>query len=387
MNFVFVSPHFPANQFNLCVALRKKGVNVLGIADTDFQQLRPELQWALTDYYKVPDMENYGDMLRAAGFFTHRHGKIDRVESNNEYWLETDARLRTDFNVFGMKVAELNSMVTKSAMKARFVADGIPVARGRVVHTIEEAQELIAETGYPVVAKPDRGMGASDTYKIHNNDELYAFFRNKPAVDYIMEEFISGSILTFDGLADRDCNPEFYSSSQYGEGVMESVLANNHVFYYLNRQVPEELLGYGRRMLKSFGVRERFFHFEFFRRHDDGRIIALEVNLRAPGGFTMDMFNYANDFDVYEQYANVVCGQPLSQQPSYNYFVAHVGRKQSKPYFHSHDEIMAKYAPLIVSYQRLDPVIARAMGDDVYLVRTPDFDELKEVVNFILWLH
>ena len=26
-------------------------------------------------------------------------GRIDWLESNNEYWLERDARLRTDFNI------------------------------------------------------------------------------------------------------------------------------------------------------------------------------------------------------------------------------------------------------------------------------------------------
>jgi len=42
-------------------------------------------------------MHNYDEMLRALGYFTHRYGKIDRIDSLNEYWLETEARLRTDF--------------------------------------------------------------------------------------------------------------------------------------------------------------------------------------------------------------------------------------------------------------------------------------------------
>ena len=33
-------------------------------------------------------------------FFIHKYGRIDWLESNNEYWLEQDAALRTDFNVF-----------------------------------------------------------------------------------------------------------------------------------------------------------------------------------------------------------------------------------------------------------------------------------------------
>ena len=32
-------------------------------------------------------------------FFAFKYGRIDWLESNNEYWLEKDARLRTDFNI------------------------------------------------------------------------------------------------------------------------------------------------------------------------------------------------------------------------------------------------------------------------------------------------
>ena len=32
-------------------------------------------------------------------FLIYKHGRIDWLESNNEYWLERDARLRTDFNI------------------------------------------------------------------------------------------------------------------------------------------------------------------------------------------------------------------------------------------------------------------------------------------------
>lgn len=48
-------------------------------------------------------------------------------------------------------------------------------------------------------------MGASDTYKIKSSKELEAFFgyRNLK-VEYIMEEFIDGDIVIFDGLTDHD---------------------------------------------------------------------------------------------------------------------------------------------------------------------------------------
>ena len=79
--------------------LKKNGVNVLGIADCPYEQLDEKVRNALTEYYRVDNMEDYDQMYRAVAYFTFKYGKIDWLESNNEYWLEQDARLRTDFHI------------------------------------------------------------------------------------------------------------------------------------------------------------------------------------------------------------------------------------------------------------------------------------------------
>ena len=99
MNFVFISPHFPTNYWKFCAELKNNGVNVLGIGDAPYDSLTDELKGSLTEYYKVSDMENYDEMYRAVAFFAFKYGRIDWLESNNEYWLEQDAKLRTDFNI------------------------------------------------------------------------------------------------------------------------------------------------------------------------------------------------------------------------------------------------------------------------------------------------
>ena len=48
MNVVFVSPHFPPNFYKFCVALRRAGANVFGIAEAPYDALLPELR-------RVPD--------------------------------------------------------------------------------------------------------------------------------------------------------------------------------------------------------------------------------------------------------------------------------------------------------------------------------------------
>lgn len=384
MNVLFLSPHFPPNFYRFCVALRMAGTNVLGLADAPYETLRPELRAALTEYYRVDDMHNYDQLLRGVAFLTFRHGKLDRLESHNEYWLETDARLRTDFNISGLKTDAIADVKAKSRMKKKFMAAGVPVARGRVVRTPAEAQTLIAEVGYPVVAKPDIGVGAADTYRINDKADLAHFFAAKPPVDYIMEEFIAGTIYSFDGLADQDGTPVFYTAHVFAQGIMETVNEDHDLYYYSLRQIPADLEDAGRRVLRAFDVRERFFHIEFFRTHGDGRIVALEVNMRPPGGLTMDMFNFANDIDLYRGWADVLTGRGFHVPYTRPYHCCYVGRKRWKRYRHSPEELQHHFGHLIVHREQMSPIFARVMGEDAYLVRSPAIEDIYAFIRFAL---
>jgi len=383
MNFVYLSPHFPPNYKQFCINLHNLGVNVLGLADEPYELLDPELQSVLTEYYRVMDMHNYDELLRALGYFTHKYGKLDRVESHNEYWLETEARLRTDFNILGLKNDDILHVKKKSLMKHVFNRAGVKVARGQVVHSFREAKKLIAKTGYPVVAKPDIGVGAAVTYTIHNDAQLKDFFATKPDLEYIVEEYVSGIIQTFDGLVDRDGNLVFYTSHQYSQGIMEIVNQDDLVYYYSLRDIPPDLEDAGRRVLKAYDVRERFFHFEFFRTPQN-EIVALEVNMRPPGGFTTDMFNYANDIDIYQEWAHVVVFNKFTAEYSRKYHCCYVSRKFNRQYVRSHQEILDAFGKCCITHHdAISGVFSAALGDYGYLIRSPKLDEIFTMAAYI----
>ena len=130
MNFVFISPQFPDSYWNFCDRLKQRGVNVLGIGDSPYDSLSWQLKSCLTEYYRVDQMEDYDQMVRAMGYFTYKYGKIDWLESNNEYWLEQDAKLRADFNIqTGMMPEQVCIVRRKSTMKKYFEQAGDPAAR------------------------------------------------------------------------------------------------------------------------------------------------------------------------------------------------------------------------------------------------------------------
>ncbi len=382
MNVVFLSPHFPPNWYRFAVALRAVGATTLGIADVGEEQLNPELRDALHDYYRVDDLADYDQLTRALGWFIHRHGRIDRIDSLNEHWLETEAALRSDFNIPGINMATISAIKRKSVMKQRFIDAGLTPGRGRVCRDEAELREFIAQVGLPVVAKPDVGVGAARTYKIETEAEAVAYLAEKPDTDYIVEEFIRGELVTYDGMTGRDGEIVFDSTFHYSKGVMEVVNAQLDIYYWMPRVIPADIQDVGRAMARAFDLRERPFHFEIFRT-EAGTLVPLEVNMRPPGGWTVDMWNYSNDFDFYRQWANVVVNGVFDATAERPYNALYASRRDGRQYVMSHDEVLAEFRDLIIHESRMERVMATAMGDHGYVMRSPDLGPLFEAARRI----
>ena len=393
MNFVFISPNFPDNFRNFCDRLHKNGANVLGIGDASYDSLNDELKGSLTEYYKVDSMEDYSQVYRAVAFFAFKYGRIDWIESNNEYWLELDAKLRKDFNVTtGVQPDELSLWKSKAAMKPVYKAAGIPSARQHRVSTIEAALEFIDEIGgYPVFAKPNVGVGASETYKIDSEDDLRALFSAVSGKDYVMEEFIVGDIYTYDAICDQNGDPVFESSFRC-VNVADSVNDDTEAIIFILPEVPDQLRDYGRKALKSFRVKSRFVHFEFFRLTearkglaDVGDFIGLEVNMRPAGGFIPDMMNYSHSTDVYQIWADMVCFDRSYKNPGGpDRFCVFIGAKDRFTHTHSHEEILSRYGDRITMRQRMPDVFAAAMGNQMYMALLDTEDDVREFASFVV---
>lgn len=392
-NFIFVSPHFPVNYRNFCIKLHENGVNVLGIGDAPYDSLDYMLQGALTEYYRVNNMENYDEMYRAVAFFCFKYGKIDGLESNNEYWLEQDARLRLDFNIPGLKPATLTPIKSKSGMKKYYAQAGVLSARYHLVTDLAGSLAFIEKVGYPVIAKPNNGVGAVDTFKISSEKELRAFHdQDFGSEQFIMEEFVPGEIFSYDAIIGSKGQPLLETGNNTPRSIMEIVNNQESCVFYIEKQIKDDLRDAGRRCVDAFGIRSRFIHFEFFRLLEDhpylgkkGTIVSLEANLRPSGGFTPDMINYANSTDVYKDWADMITFDKLSSKEGVEkFYCVSVGLRDSRHYVHTQEEILQKYADKIVLRQRLPEILAHGMGDSLYLARFSDKKELDEFIRFLI---
>lgn len=392
-NFIFISPAFPGNYENFCIALKANGVNVLGIGDTPYDLLSPNLKSTLTEYYRVENMENYEDMFRAVAFLSFRHGKIDWLESNNEYWLEQDARLREDFHITtGLQPKDMSMIKYKSKMKAGYQKAGVPAARYHLVHELKDALAFIKEVGYPVIVKPDCGVGASDTWKVKNEQDLKSFFCNLPSVPYIMEEFVPGEICSYDAIVNSKGNILFETGNISPISIMDCVNEHESIHFYIVDKLAEDLKAYGRACIKAFRVRSRFVHLEFFRLTSDhpylgkkGQVVGLEVNMRPSGGPTPDMINFAYSTNCYQHYADMmVYDRLLHKSKSTPCFCAFVGRWKEVPYIHSHQDIINTFKEQLKMVEELPDVLAHGMGNFMYLAKLETKEERDAFFQYAL---
>ena len=388
-NFIFISPNFPTNYWQFCRELKNNGLNVLGIGDQPYEELKPELKASLNEYYKVNSLENYDEVYRAVAFFTFKYGRIDWLESNNEYWLERDAALRTDFHITsGFQTSDMPRIKYKSKMKEYYQKAGIATARYHMVDDLAGCKAFVEQVGYPVVVKPDNGVGASDTHRLSSDKELEAFLAYKekehPDVAYIMEEFVRAEVNSYDAIIDAHGNPIFEAGNVSPVSIMDIVNNDDNSIYYIIKDLPEDTRAAGRAAVKSFGVKSRFVHFEFFRMTEDqasmgkkGQIVALEVNMRPCGGFGPDMMDYANSTDVYKIWADMIAFDRSTKPEGAHAFCAYVGRRDGKQYQLSHEEILSRYGDAVRMSGRLPDALSVAMGNQFYMATFPEMAEVE----------
>jgi hypothetical protein len=381
MNVVFLSPAFPPTAPALCSALERRGVRVLGIGDEPLRPASSEAR-ALTHYIHEPRMGEYAVLQGAFKSLTERFGAIDRVDSNGEHWLVAEAKLRDDFDIPGLRSAELARRRSKLAMAELFESAQIPYPPTVPASDASGVRRLAKRHGFPLVFKPDSGSGAVDTFSVQNEGDLAAALEREPW-SKVVQPFIQGDIVTFDGLSDRTGRIVFCTSHEYDVGIMQVRRQQRDGHYWSLREIPEELEQIGRRAVAAFDIQERFFHVEFFR-GADGQYTALEMNLRPPGGFTTEMMNAAGNVDVYDLWAAVMTGADLSHvDVRRSHYTAHAGRRAGRTYVHSIEELRHRLGDTLFSEHAVPPVLAATMGDMAYLLRHTELDHLKQAIALV----
>ena len=384
MEFLYLSPEFPPNYANFVLKLDEMNVNVWGIGEADFhfmpETLRSALKWYVSaNLSSTAEVEIALENLLRVKASLGTSPNFDMVESHNEQWLQLEGFINHKLGIDGIQPKDLNRLKKKSVMKKLFKEIDLPVARGERVTDFNHGLRLADDLGYPLILKPDEGVGANGIHKVTNEAHLRHLLAEIKG-DYLMEEFIDAKIVTFDGLVDGNGRILFENSLSYGEGVLEYVLGKD-TFFYVSRHIPDKLLQIGRRLTKLFDIRRKFFHFEFFMVGDD--YMPIEINCRPPGGAILDMMNYSVDDDLYAAYARMIAKSEAAVANEKKYYCCYLGRRD-KDYVHSHSDILAEFGHCLTEYAENPLIFQQAMGKYRYILRSKSESEILRIADFVL---
>jgi hypothetical protein len=382
VRILYLSPGFPPNSHLFCVAARARGANVLAVGDIPEQDLPPEARQAFEAYVFEPRMGEYERLLGVVQSLVALYGPIDFVESNGEHWLEVEGRLRDDLCIEGLSAQDVRRLRSKLAMAQVFETAGVPHPPGIRCVSPEVVRDFAATHGLPLVFKPDSGSGATSTFRVSTPAELDAALL-LPLDNHIVQPFVEGVIVTFDGLVNREGGVVFCTSHVYDSGIMEVRTGTLDGYYYSMRSIPPALEDVGRRALAGFGLRRRFFHLEFFWR-PDGSYLALEMNVRPPGGYTTDMMNHSCDFDVYALWAAVMMGDLLEDyRYERKFHTAHAGRRHERVYAVSPETLREQLGDTLVLVQSVPDAFASTMGNTMYMLRHRQLAQLLDAIKLV----
>ena len=226
-------------------------------------------------------------------------------------------------------------------------------------------------------------MGASDTFRLQNDDELAQIWARPDHDRFVLEEYVTGDIYSYDAIVDSHGDPLFENSLHFPPSMMDIVSQQLDLVYYAYADVPQALREAGRATVKAFGVKSRFVHLEFFRLAADkpglgaaGDFVGLEVNARCAGGDSPDLFNYAHATDVFQIWAEMIAyDERRLPENGMDHFCVYAGRRDGKRYVLSHEDVLAKYGSLIAAHGRNSDALADDMGNEFFMAHMASEEE------------
>lgn len=78
------------------------------------------------------------------------------------------------------------------------------------------------------------------------------------------------------------------------------------------------------------------------------------------------MWNYANDFDVFREYANIVTENKFYADITHPWNVVYISRKANQNYLNSIEDVCHKYADNIISVQTVPGVFAKLWANTAF---------------------
>jgi D-alanine-D-alanine ligase-like ATP-grasp enzyme len=397
MNIIFIEPSFPHNQREFVRGLHQADATVIGIGERPQDQLADDVRSWLSHYVQVQSVVHEPSLLRAVQQVQARVS-VDRLEATVEAHIMAAAKAREAAGIAGTSVRTAYLCRDKPAMKDALREAGIPCAQSTRASEPEDAREFAQQVGYPLIIKPPAGAGASGTWKVRDDNDLERVIWECGLADgaeVAIEEFIEGhegylDTLTINGEVVHEFITHYYPNvltAMRERWISPQMITTNRIEAPGYREVRQM----ARDVIEALEIGTSATHMEWFAGPKGLKF--SEIGCRPPGVAQWDVYNAANDFDLYLEWASALAhGRPQSA-PSRRYAAGLIALRPSSDGhitgYSGLEAIQQRFGECIVASHlpavgsATQPVEGGYMANAWMRVRHPDFDELRQIMNTI----
>jgi formate-dependent phosphoribosylglycinamide formyltransferase (GAR transformylase) len=323
-----VAPHFLENTNRYVAAFAQlEGVTLSLISADPVEALPPVLRAKVAGHYRVRDIGDGSQLAAAAQALGKGVGRIDRLTGALEQLQLPMAHVREVVGIPGMRPDVARRFRDKDRMKAVLREAGVPVAKSALVYSQAALEAFIGAVGYPVIVKPQAGLGAKATQRVESPEDVRALARlgmaPTPEHPVQVEQFVRAREHTCETVSVHG-KTVWRSGTRYFPTPLE-VLEQPWQQYcvMLPREVDApwtEFAPINEAALKAlFGPRPEvtgtaLTHMEWFLR-EDGSMLVNEVGARPPGVQIMPLMGLAHDMDFISAWAELIAFDRFTPRP------------------------------------------------------------------------
>ena len=397
MNVIFIEPAFPDNQREFPRALRAAGANVIGIGERPVEYLDDELRSWLGDYVQIGSVVNEDELLRTVRAVQDKLW-VDRLEATIEAHIMAAARVREATGIPGTSTRTAYLCRDKPAMKEVLRQAGIPCAQSTRAESAQDARDFAASVGYPLIIKPPDGAGAAGTYRVDSDAELEGVIQESGlanGVPVAVEEFIEGhegyiDTITVNGEVRHEFITHYYPNvleAMRERWISPQMVTTNRI----DAPGYSEVRAMTREVIRVLDIGTSATHMEWF--FGPKGLKFSEIGCRPPGVGQWDVYNAANEFDIYYEWASAVTHGRVTNQPSRRYAAGMIALRPDRDGtisgYSGLDAVGNRYGDCIVAAHLPNPGTPTQSVDAGYManawmrVRHPDYDVLREILDDI----